>query len=286
MFCSSMRNADFMRFCIFFIISVAFGLPAWSHNPKADSVVMENNTHGLVLGGSYGSNLRFSGIKLLENQSYLSTDLTYAYKNLITANVALYHLPGIQPAVAFYDFSLGISHTFNSWFDASLTLSRYNTAEQLKETFFDNSNYFSVAAGVDWLLLYSNVAYSTMLSSDSRHYLKIANSHYFQISQLWDGNGQLWIDPSFNFILSNYDEGKTALVKGNKPPQGGGGVPVVEYSKVFGLSELELSLPMALDFKNTTLEVNPYYSFVVKKDAIFPSSSGFCLLVNLYIKLK
>lgn len=277
-----------MRVCIFIIIvSISFGLPAWSQNQNADSVVMENSNHSLVLGSGYGSNLRFSGIKLLENQSYLSTDLTYTYNNLIMANVALYHLPGIQPAIAFYDFSLGISHTFNSWFDASLTLSRYNTADQLKETFFDDANYLSLAAGFDWRLLYTNVAYSAMLSSDSQHYLKIANSHYYQIKQLWEGEGQLWIDPSFNFILSNYYEEKTTLVKSNKPTQGGGGVSeVVEYSKVFGLTELELSLPMAFDFRNTTLEVNPYYSFVVKKDAIFPSSSGFCLLVNLYIKLK
>ena len=277
-----------MRVCIFIIIvSIFFGLPTWSQNQNADSAGLDYSNHSLVYGGGYGSNLRFSGIKLLEQQSYFSTDLTYGYKDLITANIALYHLPGIQPSVAFYDFSLGIAHTFNSYFDAALTLSRYCTANQLKETFFDNANYISASAGLDWRLIYTNVSYSAMLASESQHYLRIANSHYLPIKQLKKGKGQFWIDPSVNFILSSYYSESSSDENGN----GNGNKPskeeeTIQYDQLFGLTELEISLPMALDFGKATLEVNPYYSVEIKKDALYPASSGFCLYINLYIKLK
>lgn len=271
--------------CSSVVFLLAFSLSAFSQNQNSDSTLVENERHSLILGAGYGSNMRFSGIKLMESQPYLSSDLTYAYNNLLTANVALYHLPGIQPSVAFYDFSLGIAHTFNSYFDAALTLSRYCTANQLKETFFDNANYILASAGLDWRLIYTNVSYSAMLASESQHYLRIANSHYLPIKQLKKGRGQFWIDPSVNFILSSYysESSSDGNGNGNKPSQE---EETVQYDQLFGLTELEISLPMAVDFGKATLEVNPYYSVEIKKDALYPASSGFCLYINLYIKLK
>lgn len=271
--------------CSSVVFLLAFSLSAFSQNQNSDSTLVENERHSLILGAGYGSNMRFPGIKLMESQPYLSSDLTYAYNNLLTANVALYHLPGIQPSVAFYDFSLGIAYTFNSYFDAALTLSRYCTANQLKETFFDNANYISASAGLDWRLIYTNVSYSAMLASESQHYLRIANSHYLPIKQLKKGRGQFWIDPSVNFILSSYysESSSDGNGNGNKPSQE---EETIQYDQLFGLTELEISLPMAVDFGKATLEVNPYYSVEIKKDALYPASSGFCLYINLYIKLK
>lgn len=251
-----------------------------------DSVTVNKagSKHALYAGVGFGSNMLFSGVSLSGNQPYLSTDLLYSYNKNWMVSAIFYNLPGVDPALAFYDLSIAYRKTFNSHLDAGITLSRYSTASSLQDQYFGNFTYLSVSAGLDWRILYTKAVFSTMLEQDGASYLQIKNSHYFSTPDFFKGKAFFSFDPSVNMVFGDRyqtDEITTQVGGGNNQTP----VNSTLYKSSFGLLDMEFSIPVALNIGRATFEMEPLYYLPIHKDPDFPANKGMFFFLNLYFKI-
>ena len=226
----------------------------------------------------------FSAVSLSSNQPYLSTDLLYSYNKRWIASATIYHLPGIDPAIAFYDFSIGYRYTFNSYLDAGISFSSYSTAKKLQDEYFGNFNYLTISGGVDWRIIYTQLVYSSMLKEQSSGYLQIKNSHFFSTPYLFKGKGYFTFDPAVNMVMGDKFSSEIVVSQSGS----GNNVTTTEttiYKSSFGLLDMEFSLPVGFNFGKTTFEMEPMYYLPIYEDPDFPAKKGLFLFLNLYIKI-
>jgi len=251
---------------------------------SASSVQKPESKHALYSGFGYGSNMLFSAISLSSNQPYLSTDLLYSFNKRWTASATIYNLPGIEPAIAFYDFSIGYRHTFNSYLDAGVSFSSYSTAKKLQDEYFGNFNYLTISGGLDWRILYTQLIYSSMFKDQSSGYLQIKNSHFFSTPYLFKKKGYFTFDPSVNMVVGDKYSSQVVITQTGM----GNNSPITEttiYKSSFGLLDMEFSLPMGFNFGKTTFEMEPLYYLPIYEDPDFPAKKGLFLFINLYLKI-
>lgn len=272
-----------MRHTLFWLLSMVPFTVQSEITCRSDSSVVVNNTdskHHVYVGTGYGSDMMYSGLSVLKDQPYWSADLTYSYRNMVTVYACAYNLRDVEPTVAFYDFSVGASHAFSKTFDASLFLCQYSTAQRLHETYFGNSTYAVASVGADWKVIYSKATYGYMFGAKPSNYLQISNSRYLASKGYWGNKLYLWSDPTANIVFGNKYSVYTFTKKGRGKPQ-----TITEYKRNFGLLDLEIAIPMSVNYLNTTLEINPSYYFPFHKDPDFPGREGFYLHATLYVKL-
>jgi hypothetical protein len=91
-----------------------------------------NITSHLLYGGAgYGSNMIYLGSTISQNLPFQFAFLAYGFKNDLYASVSAVHLNNLKPFGAFYIGSLSYNHTFNSWFDISADINRYQVVSSL-----------------------------------------------------------------------------------------------------------------------------------------------------------
>jgi hypothetical protein len=112
-----------------------------------------SSKHSFFLGTGYGSNLLFAGSSISANKGFLSADILYSFMGNLWVSGMAYNIPGIDVNIPMYDLSAGYNHTFNDWFDASLSLSGYLTHKGVREELYNSFGYLRMALGVDWMLL-------------------------------------------------------------------------------------------------------------------------------------
>lgn len=248
------------------------------------SVQKSEPKHALYSGFGYGSNMLFSAISFSSNQPYLSTDLLYSYNQCWIASATIYHLPGIDPAIAFYDFSIGFRQSFNSYLDAGISFSSYSTSKKLQSDYFGNFNYLTISGGLDWRILYTQLIYSSMLKDQSSGYLQIKNSHFFSTPYMFKGRGYLTFDPAVNMVMGDKYSSQVIVSQTGK----GNNVTMTEtiiYKSSFGLLDMEFSLPVGFNFGKATFEMEPLYYLPIYEDPDFPARKGLFLFINLYFKI-
>src|SRR4030042_5133464 len=128
---------------------------------QADTAISVNtplnveSPHSFYTSLGYGSNMIYLGSTISQNQSYGYGSLVYCFKDALYASFSAVHLDDRNPFMAFYIGSLSYSHTFNSWFELSAGLYRYQFAPSLVDTFFNSFFYGDLTLGFDWKILYS-----------------------------------------------------------------------------------------------------------------------------------
>jgi hypothetical protein len=249
------------------------------------------SSHSFYSGVGYGSNMLYSGYSLSKDQPYYSTDLLYSFKRKWTASFSIYNLNGEQPAIAFYDFSIGYRHIFNHLFDAGITLSNYFTSKSIQNQYFGNFSYLTVSGGLDWKIVYTKAVYSTILDSEGGHYLQLKNSHFFVTPDFIKDRAYISFNPTVNFVFGDLyklgifttDNQGTGFGPGFLNP--GEPETVEAYSSSFGLMDLELSLPVSLNYGKLSLDIEPLYYLPIHKDPDFPSQKGFIMYLNLFFRI-
>lgn len=268
------------------IISAPDSLPGTTE--KKESI------HGLFAGFGYGNNMVYMGSTISGNKPYSYASLTYSLANKLFLSGSAVHLSDTDPFMAFYTLSATFTHTFNSWFDFSAGLSRYNVHSSLTDTLFGSFTYGEVDLGIDWKILYTKLCAGGFLVEGTKPYYQIKNSRYFQTPEFSGKKLYFSFEPYINLLFGTVtrSETTTGLVSTYTTPpfrkQGNSGyqtVTTTRYTNIFGLMEMDMGLPVSFNSNRITLEVEPGYIYPMYEDSVYPGTKGFQLLVGLYLKI-
>jgi hypothetical protein len=259
---------------------------------KPDKSGLSSQTHSLFCSAGFGSNMIYLGSTISQDKPFYSTGLTYAYKNHFFASLSASHLKGVSPYVAYYTLSFDYTHTFNSWFDISADLSGYKAAASLQERLFSDFAFINFTAGFDWKLIYTKLSIGGLISDNSRGYLQIRNSRYFQITEFSNGNGLISFDPNINTLFGQLVKIETSAGTtkfGYSPPfrhlKKKTTGTIESYSYKYGLMDFEFSLPLTFSYGNFSIEADPEYMLPAYTNPDYPAPKGFSFFLNASFKI-
>jgi hypothetical protein len=260
---------------------------------KSDSLKSGSSgtNHSLITGAGYGSNLIYLGSTISQNQPYGYVSLTYGLKNKLFASVSAIHLKNLNPFLAFYTGSVNYSHAFNSWFDISAGIYRYQVVPSLTDTLFSSFTYADIAFGIDWKLIYTRLSGGGVFSDDNMAYFQIKNSRYFQIPSLFKGKADISFDPYLNLLFGTIIEaetspGKTITITApfRRWRLEGIGTTITTSTRKFGIMEIDFGLPVAFNTDRFTIEAEASYIIPVYQDQDYPGTRGFIFLLSGYFR--
>lgn len=264
--------------------------------PEADTSdpVYKISRHSLFSGIGLGSNLIYMGSTISRNQPFGYTALTYGFNNEFFATVSAIHLSEFNPFIAFYTGSLNYNHVFNSWFDISSGIYRYQVTPSSADTLFSNFTYGDLTLGIDWKLIYSKISVGGLISDESSGYFQIKNSRYFQTSEFMKNNVYLSFDPYVNLLLGTLikAETTTGMTVTNSPPYANGKWWLnsnrainTTYTRIFGVMGIDFGLPVALNFERATIEAEAGYFLPTYNNPEFPGPKGFVFQLSGYFRI-
>lgn len=259
------------------------------HAPETESLTP---IHSLYAGAGSGSNMIYLGSTISQNQPFYSASVTYGFRNKLFASASATHIREVDPYLAFYSLSLNYSHTFNSWFDISSTISGYKTPASLQETLFSDFAFINLTTGFDWKLIYTKLSFGGLISNDNRGYLQIRNSRYFETPEFFKGKSQISFDPNINTLFGELVkiESINGVTKyGASPPfrhfKKNPNTTTDIYSSKFGLIDFEFSLPVTFSYGNFSIEAEPTYILPAYTNSDYPVPKGFSFFLNAYFKI-
>lgn len=259
-----------------------------------DTVIKKESIHGLYTGAGYGNNMVYMGSTISGNKPYSYASLTYSLADKLFLSATAVHLSDMEPFIAFYTLSGTFSHTFNSWFDFSAGLSRYNVHPSLSDTLFNSFSYGEFDLGIDWKILYTKLCAGGFLVENTKPYYQIKNSRYFQTPEFSKRKLYFSFEPYFNFLFGTITRSETTTGAVNiymSPPyrkRGNGGsqsVSTTTITNIFDLLEMDMGLPVSFNSDHFTLEVEPGYIYPMYEDSSYPGTKGFQFLIGLYVKI-
>ncbi|OFY67399.1 MAG: hypothetical protein A2V64_13615 [Bacteroidetes bacterium RBG_13_43_22] len=176
---------------------------------QADTAISVNtplnveSPHSFYTSLGYGSNMIYLGSTISQNQSYGYGSLVYGFKDALYASFSAVHLAELDPFMAFYIGSLSYNHTFNSWFDISAGIYRYQFAPSLADTLFNSFFYGDLTLGFDWKILYTKVSAGSIFSGGSQGYLQVTNSRYLQTPAFGKKKAYFSFNPYLNILFGS-----------------------------------------------------------------------------------
>lgn len=305
-----------LSFTLCIALILAFPREATAQADSASSAVSDTgkSNHTLYSAAGYGSNMIYLGSTISQDQPYGFAALSYGYKSSLYLTVSAFHLANHDPYAAFYAGSLSYSHTFNSWFDMSLSASGYQVAPSLQETLFGNFIYSDLTVGIDWKLLYSKLSAGWLYTNESSMYYQVRNSRFFATPLFLKKKAFISFDPYVNILFGTLSTIQTStdtittasypFYKGTNGAGNGNGagsgtgtgtntgsaaisqtVTNSTLSTKFGLLEIDLGVPVSFNTDRLTLEFEPAYVLPMYDETYFPGTKGFLFMVSCYIKI-
>ncbi len=255
-----------------------------------------NNKHSFYTGTGYGNNLLYLGTTMSQDNGFGYLSASYGFADKLYLSATGYSVFNFSPFTAFYSLGISFSQTFNSWFDISSSLSRYNVAESLRDTLFSNFTYADATLGFDWRILYTKFSAGGLFAGGGQFYMQIRNSRYFETPSFAGDKAFFSFDPYVNCLFGTMltihtSDGitETTLSPGYKPwrkrGQVPGPVPVTTYSKFFGAMEIDFGIPVAFSYDFFTLEIEPGYVIPLYSDEGSSGTSGFLLSASLFFRI-
>ncbi len=260
-------------------------------NDAADST---GSIHSLYAGTGYGNNMLYLGTTMSQDHAFGYATVSYGLFDKLYFSATGYSVSGFSPVTAFYNLGLTFNHTFNSWFDISTSLSRYNVAASLRDTLFSNFTYADATLGFDWKILYSKITAGTLLAGGSQFYLQTRHSRYFETPSFARGKAFFSFDPYVNIIFGTMISIQTAggatettLSPGYNPwrKRGSGTGTSTRYSDTFGPMELDFGIPVAFNYDLLSLEIEPGYVIPLYSEIGSSGTSGFLLTASLFVRI-
>jgi hypothetical protein len=301
------RSLSFISIKLFSILMFIFPSNAYSQTDTTGSLqktdtlnlVSEGSRHALYTGVGYGSNMIYLGSTISHNQPFGYTSLSYGFNNEFYASVSAIHLSDINPFLAFYTGSLNYNHVFNSWFDISTGVYRYQVPESLADTILRNFTYGDLTVGIDWRLIYSKISVGALFSNDNQAYFQIRNSRYFQTAEFSKRKLCFSFDPYVNLLagprykLEPTAETNLAAVHTYQNPgsysqnttsnnSASGYITTTNttFLREFGLMEIDFGLPVTFSADRIALEAEASYVLLLYNDSYFPGPKGFVFIIS------
>ncbi|HSL85994.1 MAG TPA: hypothetical protein VK861_03580 [Bacteroidales bacterium] len=247
--------------------------------------------HSLFTGLGYGSNMIWLGSTISQNQPFGYGALTYGFNSELYVTLSAVHLSDTDPFLAFYTGSINYNHVFNNWFDISAGLYRYEVVPSLSDTLFGSFSYADFIMGFDWKLIYTKISLGGLMSYDNQLYIQIRNSRYFQTPDFFKGKANISFDPYVNLLMGTYTQAETT----NGPPvvifppfrkwRTETQATTTTYTRRFGIIDIDLGLPVALNTDRMSIEAEAGYVFPVYKDSEYPQPEGFLFLLSAYLRI-
>lgn len=251
----------------------------------------KESIHSLYGGGGMGSNMIYLGYTLSQDRPFGYGYISYGLKDKLYFSATGYTLSELSPFIAYYSFDLSFVHTFNSWFDISLSLSRYNVQESLKDTLFNSFSYADATLGFDWKILYTKLSVGGILAEENGLYLQFRNSRYFETPAFAGGKAYFHFDPYVNLLLGtmySIDTAETASEgkwrPGNRPWKGGNSTTTTTYTERFGFMEIAFGLPISFSYDFFTIEAEPGYILPLYDDNGAQEMKGFIFLISAFFR--
>ncbi len=193
--------------CIFLISGITNNASSQVDTTSAvtttNTDVAADSPHSFYTAAGYGSNMIYLGSTLSQNQSYGYGSLIYGFKDALFASVSAVGLSGQDQFPAFCIASLSYSHTFNSWFDISAGIYRYQFSKTLIDSLFSNFFYGDITLGFDWKILYSKISAGSLFSYGNQGYFQLRNSRYFQTPSFSKNKYFFSFDPYVNLLFGS-----------------------------------------------------------------------------------
>lgn len=254
-----------------------------------DSSTVENSEskHSLYATTGIGYNMIYMGTSLSQDKPYYSGGLIYGFKNELFLSASAFHLNAYDPFISFSTFALSYSHTFNSWFDISLSASRYQVNKTLADTLFTSFLYGDLTLGFDWKLLYTKISAGGLFSEASGVYFQLRNSRFFETPQIFNDKANFSFDPYVNLLFGTMTETKDGTLVVTPPFGRGnpGGGSSSETSTRFSLMEIDLGLPVSFNIGKFTFDAEPGYAIPLYSDPSAVNTSGFVFTMGIYFKI-
>jgi hypothetical protein len=292
------KKTIFIKTLIAFILSVPLNVLSQTDTTAvvsgSDISRSAGSEHTLYSILGYGSNMIYLGSTISQNQPFGYAALTYGYKDAIYATVSAVHLSDRTPFVAFFTGSINYSHVFNSWFDLSAGISRYQVATSLTDTLFNNFLYGDLTLGFDWKLLYTKLSAGGLFSEESVAYFQVRNSRFFQTPEFSKKRVFFSFDPYVNFLFGSLTRAETTIgttitisppfrKKGNNNSSSSSSS--TKYTTVLGIMEVDLGVPISFNSNRFTIEAEPGYILPIYDDPEYPGMKGFLFLLTGYFKI-
>ena len=298
-----------MNRTISFLIAVSvliFEIPGAliSAQPVSDQVASEDTSsvagkgdmHSVFAGTGYGNNLLYLGTTMSQDHGFGYLSASYGLADKLYLSATGYTVFNFSPFTAFYSLGVSFNHTFNSWFDISSSLSRYNVAESLRDTLFSNFTYADATLGFDWRILYSKISAGGLFSGGGQFYIQTRHSRYFETPSFSHDRAFFSFDPYVNLLLGTMvtiettgGVTETTVSPGYRPwrkySQTPSPTPGTRYSQSFGLTEIDFGVPVAFNYGSFTFEVEPGYIVPLYSTEGTSGTSGFLLMASLFFRI-
>jgi len=270
----------------FLILNISFLLTCTVSGQNATN----SASHSLYGGAGFASNMVYMGTSISQDKPVFTGSLTYGLKDKVYASVSTYHLSAFDPFLAFHTFSLSYSQAINTWLDISLGVSRYQVASSLTDTLFNSFTYGNFAIGLDWKMLYTNISAGGIFSEGSSAYMQLRNSRFFQTPEFGRGKAYFSFDPYINMLLGSLtrtetSEGTTIGISQPFSSKGSDRNSSQATSTFFGIMEIDLGFPAALNAGKFTIEAEPGYVLPFYSATEIFNPKGFLFLLNFYFRI-
>lgn len=283
---------------------ILFLLPVFAFSQEVNRVISPGKEisgissatpdHSLFAGAGFGSNMICLGSTISQNQPYYYGSIAYGFRNKFFASVSPVHLPGSYPFFAFYIGSVTYNHTFNSWFDITAGIYRYQIAKSLSDTLFTSFTYADLTFGFDWKILYSKVSVGGLQSEENQFYFQVRNSKYFQTRDFVNGKVSLAFDPYANLLFgslikleSTTETTVIASLPGRKWKKYTNYTTTTNNSfvKKFGLTEADFGIPVSLNADKFTVEAEINYTLPFYDTPLISGPKGFVFMLTLFFRI-
>jgi len=253
----------------------------------------QNTKHSFFAGTGYGSNMIYLGSTISQSQPYGYATASWGFNSEFYASFSSVHLSGVNPFLPFHIGSINYNHVFNSWFDISTGVYRYQVTRSLTDTLFSSFTYADLTLGFDWRLLYSKISAGGLLSDENVFYFQFRNSRYFKTGDFINGKANISFDPYVNLLFGTLIGIRTSnetVVTISTPMRQwrkyrGWTTPTVTYEKIFGLMEVDFGVPVALNTNRMTIEAEPSFVLPLHDDPDFPGSKGFIFMLSGFFRI-
>ena len=274
-----------------FIINARGQSVAGTASP-GDTLVTEEKSsiHSFYAGAGYGSNMIYLGTTMSQDHSFGYASLAYGLWDKLYLSATGYTISSFSPFTAFYSLGLSFNHAFNSWFDISTSLSRYNVAESLRDTLFSNFTYADATLGIDWRILYSKLSLGGLMAGEGQFYLQTRHSRYFETPSFAGDKAFFSFDPYVNILFGKMisietAEGTTTTVSPGYRPWRNNTQGSSTYTETFGLMEIDFGLPIAFSYDFFTIEIEPGYVLPFYSETGSTGMKGFLFLASAFFRI-
>jgi len=248
--------------------------------------------HNLFVSTAFGSNMIFLGSSISSNNPYYGAGLVYGYKGSFFLSASATHIRDIEPFGAFFSAAADYKHTFNKWFDVAAEVAGYKTDFRRREKLFSDFTYAGFTAGFDWKILYTRITSSLIYSGETKGYLQISNSRYFQTPYFLKKKAYVSFFPEINLLMGQLvkvDDDSGNPIQGYMPPffrqRPDQPLPLITVSTRFAPVYLNFSSPVTFSYKGFSLEADPCYILPTFKDNMIKPPKGFTFYMTATFRI-